>query len=389
MNFDFSEFVSFQQEIAEWCEARFPGGFGPVFKSRSDPGFTQTMRKTQEALGEKGWLCGHWPVEYGGSNWTKLQQAIFNEAMAYRRIPASGLAVTTVGPTLMVYGTPEQKEKYIPGTGKGEILWSQGFSEPNAGSDLASLQTRAVADGDDFVINGAKLWGDHRHADYALLLARTDPTAPKHKGITQFIMPLKGTPGITIQPIRDATNKDHWTLMTLEDVRLPRGNVIGEVNRGWYQSTTTLDFERSQVSWVGNGRRTLESLIAYAKRTKHQGTTLMDDPFVRDRLGDLAVQLEMARMFSFRIAYMQDRGTVPNVEASMSKLWATETLQRLQRVGVDLAGATGLLSDGSKVEGVDTFFDHDYWGAAGNTLAGGASEIQRNIIATRGLGLPR
>lgn len=390
MRFDFSEYASFQQEITDWVTSRWPEGFGPAFRSRVDAGYTETVRSTQRALGDKGWLCGHWPKEYGGSNWSKLQQAIFNEQIAYRRVPFSGLAVTTVGPTLIIFGTDEQKEQYIPGTAHGDILWSQGFSEPNAGSDLASLQTKAVADGDDFVINGAKIWGDHRHADYALLLARTDPDAPKHKGITQFILPLQGkTPGITIQPIKDATNTERWTLMTLEDVRLPRKNVIGEVNRGWYQSTTTLDFERSQVSWVGNSRRTLEGLVAYAKRKTRGGQGLIDDPFIRDRLGEFAVQLDMARLFSFRVAYMQDQGVIPNVEASMSKLWSTETLQRLQRFGVDLVGAAGLLSYGTDVEGIDTFFDTEFWAAPGNTLAGGASEIQRNIIATRGLGLPR
>ncbi|MCS7002244.1 MAG: acyl-CoA dehydrogenase family protein, partial [Dehalococcoidia bacterium] len=328
-----------------------------------------------------------------GGGWPKVKQALFNEIAAYRRIRGTGnanLGASTVGPTIMIYGTKEQKDFFLPRIARGEITWSQGFSEPNAGSDLAALETRAVADGDDFVINGAKIWNHSQHADYLFLLARTDRDAPKHKGITQFLIPLKeGIEGITIQPIRDAYGAERWTLLTLEDVRVPRSMVLGEVNRGWYQTTTSLDFERSQMAWVGQSRRFLEQIMAYAQTTTRNGRRIIDDPFLRDRIGALRVQLEAARWLGYRIAYLQDQGLVPNVEASMSKVLATETQQKIQRLGMDVVGHLGHLSAGSPYAELDGLFDEEYWNAPGTTLAGGASEIQRNIIATRGLGLPR
>jgi alkylation response protein AidB-like acyl-CoA dehydrogenase len=399
MEFAVREYEGFQKEVEDWCKDRWPGGFGPSL--RGGPGrmseWESVTRDTQQALGEKGWLCGGWPVEYGGGGWPKVKQAVFNYTASYRRIPGTGnanLGTSTIGPTIMIYGTEEQKKTYIPRIATGSIRWSQGFSEPNAGSDLASLQTRAVADGDDFVINGAKIWNHSTHADVMLLLARTDPEAPKHRGITQFIMPLKDaggkrTEGITIQPILNAYHQEGWTLLTMEDVRLPRSAVIGEVNRGWYQTTTSLDFERSQMAWVAQSQRMLENVINYAKIARKNGKALIQDTFVRDQLAALAVEVEMARWLSYRIAYLQDQNIVPNSEASMSKLWATETQQRIQRVGATIVGSLGHLSAGSEWAEWGGMFDEDYWMSIGTTLAGGASEIQRNIIATRGLGLPR
>jgi alkylation response protein AidB-like acyl-CoA dehydrogenase len=388
MDFDLREYDGFRTEIEEWVKERWPEGYGPSIR-RNTPEYQAMSRQVQKDLAAKGWLAGAWPVEYGGEAWNKLRQAVFNETMAYRRVPINSLGTTTVGPTLMVYGSEEQKLKYLNGTANGSLFWSQGFSEPNAGSDLASLQTRAVRDGDDFVINGSKIWGNHTYADNALLLARTNPEAPKHRGITQFILPLRGTPGITVQPIKDSNAENHWTLMTMEDVRLPGSQVIGEVDRGWYQTTTSLDFERSQVSWVGNSRRFLERLIRYANSHTKGGEVMAADPFIRDRLAELAVELEMARWIAYRVAYMQDNGLIPNAEASMSKVWSTEVNQRLMRAGMNLAGALGHLAEGSEWAAEGGAFTKEYFEAPGQTFAGGSSEIQRNIIATRGLGLPR
>jgi alkylation response protein AidB-like acyl-CoA dehydrogenase len=394
MEFDFRDYDEFRNDVETWCKEKWPPhGFAPPIRtgSRAQEEFWEEAAEIQAELGERGWLCGAWPVEWGGGGWPRVQQAIFNEMAAYRRIRGTGnanLGVSTIGPTIMIYGSDEQKQKFLPMIAKGEIRWSQGYSEPNAGSDLASLQTRAVADGDDYVINGAKIWNHSQHADYIFLLTRTDPEVPKHKGITQFILP-RHSEGVTVQPILDAYGQERWTLLTLEDVRLPRSAVVGEVNRGWYQTATSLDFERSQMAWVGQSRRMLEQIIDYAKTTTRNGSTLIKDPFIRDTIGELAVSLEMARWFGYRIAYLQDQGMVPNAEASMSKVFATETQQRIQRLGMTIAGPLGVLSAGSEYAVLDGLFDEEYWSAPGTTLAGGASEIQRNIIATRGLGLPR
>ncbi|MFN8532508.1 MAG: acyl-CoA dehydrogenase family protein [Dehalococcoidia bacterium] len=394
MEFSFKDHDEFRNDVVAWCKQKWPPhGFAPPMRvgQRAETDFWKEAEECQQELGERGWLTGAWPVEYGGGAWPRVKQAMFNELAAYHRIRGTGnanLGVSTIGPTIMIYGSDEQKEKFLPMISRGEIRWSQGYSEPDAGSDLASLRTRAVADGDEFVINGAKIWNHSQHSDYIFLLTRTDPDVPKHKGITQFILP-RHSPGVTVQPILDAYGQERWTLLTLEDVRLPRSAMVGELNRGWYQTATSLDFERSQMAWVGQARRLLEQLIEGLKTETRHGQPVLGDPFVRDTIGHELVCLEMARWFGYRIAYLQDQGRVPNAEASMSKVFATETQQRIQRLGVNLLGPLGLLSQGSEWAKMDGYWDEEYWNAPGTTLAGGASEIQRNIIATRGLGLPR
>ncbi|MCL6650197.1 MAG: acyl-CoA dehydrogenase family protein [Chloroflexi bacterium] len=396
MEFDLSAYAPFQAEVEAWCRSQHQNGFFPPHRAgRSRAEATAEKRRVQRELGERGWLCGGWPVEFGGGGWSKVKQAVFNEVAAYRGIPGTGrdnVGVSTVGPTLMIYGSPAQQVEFLPRIARGEIIWSQGYSEPNAGSDLAALETRAVAAGDFFLITGTKVWNHSQDVDYIFLLARTDPAAPKHRGITQFILP-RHTPGVTVRPILDAYGDERWTLLILEEVRLPRTLVVGEVNRGWYQAATSLDFERSQMAYVGAARRTLETLIQLARTHQRGGQPLAADPVVRARLGELAVQLEGARWLSYRVAFLQDQGQVGTPEfsraASLSKVWACETQQRLQRLGVELVGPLGLLSAGSPWAVLDGWLDEEYWGAPGTTLAGGTSEIQRNIIAQRGFGLPR
>ncbi|MFN8533160.1 MAG: acyl-CoA dehydrogenase family protein [Dehalococcoidia bacterium] len=391
MEFDLHQYDDFRAEVEAWCRSKHPSGVFPP--RRGDEPRQRRIAETrilQRELGERGWLCGGWPAEFGGGAWPKVKQAVFNEIAAYRGIPGTGrdnVGVSTIGPTIMIYGSDQQRDFFLPRIAHGEIGWAQGYSEPDAGSDLASLRTRAVADGDELVINGAKIWNHSQYVDYIFLLTRTDPDVPKHKGITQLILPRQ-TPGITIQPILDAYGQERWTLLTLEDVRLPRSAVIGELNRGWYQTATSLDFERSQMAYVGTARRSLETIVRAASGGGQPLT-----PFLRDRIAELAVQLEGARWLSYRVAYLQDQGLAQTPEfsraASMSKVWACETQQRIQRFGVELGGPLGLLSAGSEWATLDGLFDEDYWAAPGITFAGGTSEIQRNVIATRGLGLPR
>lgn len=394
MDFDLSEYDDFRAEIAAWCAGRWPGGVGPRIWPDGPRGETwkREYRKSMKALGERGWLCGGWPVDHGGGGWRVLKQAVFDEMAAFHRIPGTGLTnsgASIIGPTIMLYGSDQQRRDYLPPIARGEVRWALGFSEPDAGSDLAGLRTRAVLNGDEYVVNGAKVWNHSSDTELMLLLARTDPNAAKHRGITQFIVPLQTTPGITVQPILDLVGRERWTLVTFEDVRLPRSAVIGQVNRGWYQQTTSLDLERAQLGWLGEARRTLQEVIELAGRVPRNGRPALRDPFVRDRLGALAVEVEMARWIAFRVAYLQDRGEIPNAPASMSKLWTSEVQQRIQRAGVELLGAVGLLEDGVPVAIDSHRWNLEYWEAIGTTIAGGTSEIQRNIIATRGLGLPR
>src|SRR5581483_7819582 len=235
-----------------------------------------------------------------------------------------GSGISLTGPTLMVHGTEEQKRRFLPPIANAEVVWCQLFSEPGSGSDLASLQTRAVADGDDFVVNGQKIWtsGAH-HSDWAILLARTDPDAPKHRGITYFLVDMH-SPGVEVRPLVNMVNGHAFNEVFLENVRIPRSQVVGEVNRGWYVGATTLDFERSGIGRFASSRRLLEELTTYAKETR-----LGTRPQVRMQLVERVVENEVGRHLAYRVAWMQWAGKIPNYEASMVKVYGSELQQRI------------------------------------------------------------
>jgi alkylation response protein AidB-like acyl-CoA dehydrogenase len=269
------------------------------------------------------------------------------------------------------------------------VQWCQGYSEPGAGSDLASLQTKAVSDGDDYVVNGSKIWTSNaHHADWMLLLARTDQDAPKHRGITFLMMDMKA-PGVSITPIINMAGIHGFNQVFFDNVRVPKRNLVGEENRGWYVGATLLDFERSGVQYSAVARRTLEDLVRFAKETKPDGTTLSRDPVVRNRLADMAIEIEVSRMIAYHIGWMQSQGHVPNKEASVCKLFSTEMQQRLAETGIRMLGLYGQLAPGSKWAPLKGRVERTFLTSHSATLASGTSEIQRNIIATRGLGLPR
>ena len=370
-------------------EALPPGWAGMDFdeQGEEDRAFTLEMRTK---LAQKGWLVMHWPREYGGKDASVMTQVIFNEEMAYYRAPGiDNFGVRMMGSTLLVHGTEEQKMTFLPPVARGEVQWCEGYSEPGSGSDLASLQTRAVADGDDFIINGTKIWtSGANHADWMFLLARTDPEAPKHRGISFFLLDMK-TPGVTVRPIIDMSGFHRFNQVFFDNVRVPKGNVVGELNRGWYVGATLLDFERSNVQYPASSRRTLEDLVQLAKVTRYNGHVAAEDPVIRNRLADLAIQAEVSRMLAYRIAWMQSQGDIPNKEASTGKLFGTELQQRVAAAGMELLGLYGQLASGSKWAPLKGRLQRTYLSSFSETLAAGTSEIQRNIIATRGLGLPR
>jgi len=279
--------------------------------------------------------------------------------------------------------------RHLPGIVEAETVWCQGFSEPGAGSDLASLQTRAVADGDYFIINGQKIWTSFAHrADWCILLARTDPEAPKHKGISYFLLDMK-TPGIEIRPLVDMMNRHTFNQLFFENVRIPRDCLVGELNRGWYVAAATLDFERSGINRVVAGYRTYEELVEYAAQAKRDSQRLLDDSRVRHRLGELAIEFQVGRMLAYRVASMQAKGQIPNAEASISKLYGSELQQRLGWDGMQILGLAGQLEPGGRWAPLGGRLEQYYLFAAALTVAAGTSEIQRGIIAGRGLGLPR
>jgi alkylation response protein AidB-like acyl-CoA dehydrogenase len=378
MEFRFSaEDEAFRREVREFIRAELP-------KVREGESFTKK-------LAARGWLTMSWPREYGGQGAAHLRQLVYNEEMAYHRAPGQTMGADRVGPTLILFGTEEQKARFLPAIVRDEITWCQGFSEPGSGSDLASLQTRAVRDGDSWVVTGQKIWTSNaQRADYMILLARTDPDAPKHRGITYFLVDMK-LPGITVRPLVQMTGLPGFNEVFFDEVRVPADMVVGEVNRGWYVSAATLDFERSGIGRVIGGLRTFEEVVAYAKGTPARGGsngTLFDQVSVRHALADVGLSFEVGRLMSYRVAWMQSRGLVPNYEASMAKTFGTELHQRMARVAFATLGLRGQLMNGewAPLEGQVPMAVLQ---TVSLTIAAGTSEINRNIIATRGLGLPR
>ena len=357
---------------------------------------TPTTRVWFRKLSERGWIAPSWPAEYGGAGMSIMEQFIFNEEMAEARAVRPGIiTVQIAGGTIVALGTDEQKQEHLPPILSGEVIWCQGYSEPGAGSDLAGLQTRAVRDGDDWIINGQKIWtSGARHADWMILLARSDPDAPKHKGITYFIVDMHA-PGVSVRPLVQMTNSAEFNEVYFEDVRVPHANVLGEVNRGWYGAVQTLDIERSSIGAAVGQRQALEDLVAFAKQKAGTASLLQHNPLLRYELADLYIAALAGRLLAYRVVSLQSRGRPPNAEASIAKLYTNELNQRLYRTAVKLLGLYGQLTPQMQASGNPELAPkggrYEYWylRSVANTIEGGTSEVQRNIIAARGLGLPK
>jgi alkylation response protein AidB-like acyl-CoA dehydrogenase len=386
MDFEFTtEEQGFREEVRAFLEETLTPEFMDDPELVQEGGFS---REFTRRLGERGWLTLAWPAEYGGQERTHFEQVVYNEEMARSSAPgrAHMMAVGLVGPSIMVHGNEEQKAEYLPRIARGEVCFCQGFSEPGAGSDLAGLQLRATRQGDEYVLNGQKIWTSDAHrADFCWIGTRTDPEAPKHRGISAFILDIAHAAGVTVRPLLSMGGHHHFNEVFFEDVRVPAANRVGDENRGWYYMTTTLDFERSGAgAFVGammSVDRIRDHFVGRAR--------LMGDPARRDDLADGAVAAHVGRWISYRVVSLQSAGLVPNYEASMSKMFGASLSQQLSQLGMRVAGLYGQLTpaeerapDGGKFE------DAYIWGAAA-TIRGGTNEIQRNIIATRGLGLPR
>jgi alkylation response protein AidB-like acyl-CoA dehydrogenase len=392
MRFTFTpEQGAFRQEVRAFLKDALPSTWEGADNAIDDESY-EFGRQFLKKLAPKRWIAPAWPEKYGGLDMSLWDQVVFNEEMGYHRAPiVNTAAVGYLGPTIILYGTDEQKAQHLPGITSGDVVWCQGYSEPNSGSDLASLQTRAVQDGDDFIINGQKIWTSQAHyADWMFVLARTDPDAPKHRGISYFLLDMK-TPGITVRPLINMANGEGFNEVFFENVRVPRSGLLGELNRGWYIATTTLDFERSSIGGTSQALRSLEDLTRFAKgeRDAATGAPIWDKPTVRHAIADLWVDLEIARMLSYRVVSMQSRGLVPNYEASIIKVFNSEYVQRQARVALHIMGLYGGLWEGSPWAKLRGRYAKSYVASVGIAIAGGTSEIQRNIIAQRGLGLPR
>ncbi len=376
--------AAFRDEVRAWIETLAPHerDLSPGVEAMT-AAHLEVIAGVRRKLSAKGWSAPAWPTEYGGMGATVRQQAVFNEELAYHRVPGPDfIAINYVGPTLMLYGTDEQKRRYLPPILRGEEVWCQGYSEPGAGSDLASLQARAEVRGDDIVINGQKIWTSNAHrADWVFMLVRTDPAAPKHRGISYVLVDMKSA-GIEVRPLINMAGSHEFNEVFFSDVVVPKQNLVGELNRGWYVGMATLDFERSAIGLVASMRRDLEDLVASRRL---DGRPLGDS--ARLELADRFTETEVVRALSLRILSMQEHQLVPNYEASMAKMFTSELNQRIARTGLKLLGMTGGAS--APADGMARRWVHHYLRTVANTIEGGSSEIQRNVVATRGLGLPR
>jgi alkylation response protein AidB-like acyl-CoA dehydrogenase len=373
--------ATFEAEVSRFIRTGLPAGWDAELSSLEER--LAVERDIMKRLAARRWLALPWPQEYGGMGASPMEQLIFNEQMAYHGVPGTvNMGVAWVGPVVMLYGSDEQKRDYLGGIASGEQLWCTLYSEPGAGSDLAALQTRAERDGDDYVINGQKIWTSFGHyADWGWLAARTDPAAPKHKGISTFAVRMD-SPGITIRPLVNMAETHEFNEVFFENVRVPASQLVGEENRGWYNVAVGLDFERSSIGATSNARRNVDDLVAHVRANRSAVRAE-----VKLRLVDCCVAVQVLRNMAYNIASAQEKtGIAPTREAQMAKLFGAELQQRVTAVGIQVMGMEGQAPHA----GSSAFpWRYRYLRAVANTIEGGTSEIQRTVIATRGLGLPR
>ena len=402
---DSPEQAAFRQQVRDFVQSHLPEHYRRKAEGAPDESWSggwATDRAGEgdahdaavdwaHALSEQGWIAPHWPKEFGGGGLSSMEQFIFNAELADLGAPSGvgGSGVSMLGPTIIAHGSDEQKEQYLSEILTGEVSWAQGYSEPGAGSDLGSLQTRAVRDGDEYVVNGQKIWTSGAHnADKIFALVRTDPDAPKHRGISFLLIDDIHTEGLSVRPLVNMSWKHGFNETFFENVRVPV-NIVGEENRGWYVGMTLLDFERSNISGAIASRKELDQLIGYLNSDEGQERTQMR-PGVRTAITDRYIESEVGFNFSFRIVSMQNAGVIPNYEASTSKLFMSELVQTTARTATKALGLhANVWAEDSKWTPMYAYFTHRYVTTIPNTIGGGTSEIQRNIIATRGLGLPR
>ncbi|WP_029136451.1 acyl-CoA dehydrogenase family protein [Nakamurella lactea] len=342
----------------------------------------------RRAMGERGWFGLTWPVEHGGLGLSAVYLHLLVTEFEYAGAPAPELTVTSVAPMIIRHGTEQNKREFLPPIARGELRCAVGYSEPDAGTDLASLRTKAVLDGDEWVINGSKIWNSMaQRSTHEWLCVRTDPNAPKHRGISVIMVPIDA-PGVRIRPIIAwsgyRTNEAFFT-----DVRVPRGNLIGEVNQGWRYITAALDLERGALTNVGDLRHAVDELIRCSRQVLPDGTRPADDPVVRNRIARLDADVEVARLMGLQAAAMLDAGTIPTVQVSVEKVFSSELRQRIAELGTEIFGLSGVLAGTGPGAVAGGLFEQLYRSAPLLRFGAGTNEVLRDVIAQRGHGLPR
>jgi alkylation response protein AidB-like acyl-CoA dehydrogenase len=390
-----AEELKFRDEFRAWLENNIPTDWSgvDVREPESSRQRFEFLRAWQKKMAEAGWVGIHWPREYGGRGASIIQQAIFIEEMARTQAPPliNVLGLSLLGPTLIAYGTTEQKERFLAKILSADEIWCQGYSEPNAGSDLASLRTEAVLDGDVFIVNGQKTWTSFGHfADYCFGVVRTDPEAPKHKGLTYMLIDMH-SPGVSVRPLKQMTGESEFNEVFFENVRVPVRNVVGKINGGWEVALATLSFERGILgfSLQITFKRQIERLIELSKTVRRNGKPVGDDPIFRQKLAQIYTEIEIFRLNQLRTVTRMARQGSPGAEGSIQKIFWSEMNQRMQQVAMEMLGPYGQLERDSSYAIDSGQWLHHYLRSRGNTIEAGTSEIQRNIVGHFVLGLPR
>lgn len=376
--------AAFRSAARSWLEENWTGNAGGS-SAAAEADVLANAKVWQHQLYDGGWACIGWPKAYGGRDATPIERVIWSQELA--RHPGAGANVFVIGqgmcaPTLMAFASEGQKAQHLPRIARGDDVWCQLFSEPVAGSDLAGIRTRAVRDGDDWVINGQKVWTSGAHySDYGIVITRTDPTVPKHRGLTMFFLSMK-SPGIEIRPIKQANGDHSFNEVFFRDVRVSDAQRLGEVGKGWEVSLVTLLNERVAVG--GALASGTEALVAMARQANVDGAPALDNPAVRHRIADWYAQLAGLKFTGFRMLSAMSRGQTPGPEASISKVVVARCNQQIADLALDLAHEGGILDDNAATAA----FMRQFLRSPANRIEGGSDEILRNIIAERVLGLP-
>lgn len=384
-----------RDNVRQWLRENLPTGWGTTVREPEDEAARAAFRLDWEKrLFRGGWSGLAWPKEYGGRNATIVEQIIFLEEMARADAPDGFNIIgrNLTAPTLMAHGTEAQRQRYLPAILSGDEMWCQGFSEPNSGSDLASVRCRAIQDVDGFVVNGQKIWTSFaQYAQWCILLVRTDTSAQKHKGLSFLLVDMR-TPGITIRPLVQITGETEFSEVFFDDVRVPAENLVGEMNQGWRIAMTTLTFERGPEEALPRQvrfSRDLERLFQVAATTRRNGRMVADDPVIRQKLAASYIDLELMRLNGLRGLSRIAKGEELGSESSFSKLYWSHMYQRMMETALEVTGADSALAPGDSDAPAEGFFSHRFLQSRPMTIYSGTSEIQRNIIAERVLGLPK
>lgn len=389
MDFSFSpEEQKFRDEFVRFIEAELANEDGPPYDEFGHCNWGRVL-EVRRRLAEKGYLTCSWPRQYGGMGASPILHTIFHEEMAKHRAPGVDMVgVEMIGPGLIKFGAPWQQQEFLPRMAKGDLQWCQGFSEPNAGSDLASLSTRAHLDGDDFVINGTKIWmSEAAVAEWLYILVRTDPDVPKHRGLSLLLVDMS-TPGIEIRPLFNMAGFHRFNQVEFNDVRTPRRCLVGELNGGWPIAVDLLNQERSSVYYVGWSAGILDEVVDYWRTEK----TTRDGPLeegIRLSIAERYIESEIARLLAYNVAWKETVG-IPDVgDSTLVKILGTELQQGVAALGMKVLGLFGQLNTESKWVKLEGDIRNVYLTFSAATIGGGASEILRSLVARKGLGLPR